>query len=446
MKQLRPQARRERGVATLIVVMVLFFIVTMVAAYASRNLIFEQRTGANIYRSTQAIELAEAGLQWTLARLNGGLVDEECLPDDAGPSSFRDRYLGFNAAASTLAPIVPVSTDPDWLATCVWDSVSGDWSCACPVSAAAAPASAAEAGVVGAFRVRWRADTSRPGITEIVVTACTLFDDDCLLNLGGAGAINEGRAVVRQLVYQTGVSIALPVAPLTARGSVSAVGLTVTNSRIGDSGITMHLGGTASGSPPDLNLNTLAGSALDSLASAILGDTALNPVALTGTEAVSAEERFFANLFNMGVATASAQPGLLMLGNCGGSCSSSDVSDGVDEHPGRPIWVDGDLAISTDIGSVTAPVVLIVNNGQLSLSAGATIHGLVMVRPSGSPASWSIPSEGRIRGAVVVDGNVGGGVTGGTFEVDYDGELLRLAKLRNGSFVAVGGGWRDGSN
>jgi hypothetical protein len=444
MKRLRLQTRRERGVATLIVVMVLFFIVTMVAAYASRNLIFEQRTGANIYRSTQAIELAEAGLQWTLARLNGGLVDEECLPDDTGPSSFRERYMGFNAANSRLVAITPPTpTDPDWLATCVWDSVSGDWSCACPVSAAATPASAADAGVAGAFRVRWE-DRPRPGTLQVEVTACTLFNDDCLIRDGGSGVINEGRAVIRQLIYQTGVSIALPVAPMTARGSVSAVGLTVTNSRIGDSGITMHLGGNVIGSPP--NLNTLAGSALGSLDSAILDDTALNPAALTGTEAVSAEERFFANLFNMGVATARAQPGLLMLGDCGGSCSGADVSDGVDAHPGRPIWVDGDLAISTDIGSVTAPVVLIVNNGQLSLSAGATIHGLVMVRPSGSPASWSIPSEGRVHGAVVVDGNVSGGVTGGTFEVDYDGELLRLAKLRNGSFVAVGGGWRDGSN
>jgi hypothetical protein len=34
--------------------MLLFFIISMVAAYTSRNLIFEQRTSANQYRSTQA--------------------------------------------------------------------------------------------------------------------------------------------------------------------------------------------------------------------------------------------------------------------------------------------------------------------------------------------------------------------------------------------------------
>ncbi|MBK7062382.1 MAG: hypothetical protein IPH51_18705 [Rubrivivax sp.] len=34
--------------------MVLFFIMSLVAAYTSRNLIFEQRTSANQLRSTQA--------------------------------------------------------------------------------------------------------------------------------------------------------------------------------------------------------------------------------------------------------------------------------------------------------------------------------------------------------------------------------------------------------
>lgn len=434
--------------ATLIVVMVLFFVVTMVAAYASRNIIFEQRTGANTYRSTQAIELAEAGLQWTLARLNGGLIDEACVPDDGGASSFRDRYLSFAAGDVRQSAIGAGSADPDWFATCVWDSDAADWSCSCPVASPAPPASAGEPGVRGAFRVRWGPAPmgvvpARAGAIDVEISACTVFNDACLVRDGGAGVINEGRAIIRQLIYQTGLSITLPVAPLTARGGVTATGLTVTNSRIGDSGITMHLGGTVGGS---VNLNTLAGNALGSTASTLAGDAALDPGPLGGTKPVSGADRFFSMVFNMSVATARAQPGVLMLGDCGGGCSSTDVLDGANENPGRSIWVDGDIDIDADLGSPTAPVVLIVNDGQLSLSSGATIHGLVLIRPTGSPASWNVPSEGRIRGAVIVDGNVGGGVSGGTFEIDYDGEVLRLARARNGSFVAVGGGWRDGSN
>ena len=46
----------QRGVATLAVVMVLFFIIALTAAYTSRNMIFEQKTSANQYRSTLAFE------------------------------------------------------------------------------------------------------------------------------------------------------------------------------------------------------------------------------------------------------------------------------------------------------------------------------------------------------------------------------------------------------
>ena len=67
---------KQRGAATLVVVMVLFFIISMVAAYTSRNMIFEQRTGANLYRATQSFEAAEAGMNWALMMLNRGRIDE----------------------------------------------------------------------------------------------------------------------------------------------------------------------------------------------------------------------------------------------------------------------------------------------------------------------------------------------------------------------------------
>jgi hypothetical protein len=68
------------------------------------------------------------------------------------------------------------------------------------------------------------------------------------------------------------------------------------------------------------------------------------------------------------------------------------------------------------------------------------INGLVFVRPS-SGIAWTIPSEGLVRGAVVVDGDVSG--TGGAFAMEYDGELLRALRGRGGSFVVVPGSWRD---
>ena len=100
MKPRRAPARR--GVATLVVVMVLFFILALTAAYTNRNLIFEQKTSSNQYRSTQAFEAAEAGLEWALAQLNGGLVNSSCQPDNTNGRSFRDRYLGMFGSSPTI--------------------------------------------------------------------------------------------------------------------------------------------------------------------------------------------------------------------------------------------------------------------------------------------------------------------------------------------------------
>ena len=71
-----PSRRTPRGVAALTVVMVLFFIMALVAAYTNRNLVFEQRISANSYRLARAADAAEAGLDWTVALLNGGPVSK----------------------------------------------------------------------------------------------------------------------------------------------------------------------------------------------------------------------------------------------------------------------------------------------------------------------------------------------------------------------------------
>ena len=84
----------QTGAATLLVVLMLFFIMALAGAYTSRNLIFEQKTSANHYRATQANEVALAGIHWALAMLNGGRVDAQCVPtSDASSSAFRERYL-----------------------------------------------------------------------------------------------------------------------------------------------------------------------------------------------------------------------------------------------------------------------------------------------------------------------------------------------------------------
>ena len=169
-----------RGAATLVVVMVLFFIVALVAAYASRNLIFEQRTSANQYRATQAFEAAEAGLEWALTQLNGGRISAGCVPrvDPAtADDSFRQRYLD-------IAPdsgLVTARSRPDGTprqAACVFTGT--DWQCSCPADAAPALAAPVGAGPFPAFVLRFH-DRDLNGfpypaaVVRIESTGCTVF-------------------------------------------------------------------------------------------------------------------------------------------------------------------------------------------------------------------------------------------------------------------------------
>ena len=137
----RSHPQRQRGVATLAVVMVLFFVVSLMAAYTNRNLIFEQKTSGNQARSTTAFEAAEAGIEWTLAQLNGGSINDTCS-NLAGGLSFQQRYLDFPAV-----PLVPgafinhtVRAVNQW-PTCVFDGSGPNLSglaCTCPNNAAVA--------------------------------------------------------------------------------------------------------------------------------------------------------------------------------------------------------------------------------------------------------------------------------------------------------------------
>ena len=108
--------RQQRGAAALIVTMVLFFAMTLAAAYVNRNLVFEQRISANQYRATQAFEAAEAGLEWALAQLNNPLkLEADCRPGtSAQAKTFRERYLGFDAASATHTPNIGRKPGSRW--------------------------------------------------------------------------------------------------------------------------------------------------------------------------------------------------------------------------------------------------------------------------------------------------------------------------------------------
>jgi type II secretory pathway pseudopilin PulG len=465
--------RHQRGLTTLLVVMVLFFVVAMVAAYTSRNLVFEQRASANQYRSTQALEAAEAGMQWALAMLNGGRIDNSCQPvNNLGTSTFRARYIDSIRFDKTF--VLPA--DP-LLPRCTLDAATGRWNCICPTTASAAlpGVTSATAAAQPFFRVNFRLQSAaREDILAVESVGCTRADASCLPAINPQAPAGDAMAIVTAMVTLRSALSAPPGAPITAAGNIdggdAALGqgpLTAVNNVPGrppfaiTGGVTFNAGGTVirnyvadtePGTPGVLSLTDgdplLAG---------------LNNVNRLGqTPPRSEHDRLFSIFFGMWPDTYRAQPSVVQI-DCSGGCTSADINARVNLFPGHAIWVNGGtaggLVVNADIGSTPGvadpttqsllgsevtpkgPVLLIVE-GNLTLTSG-TVYGLVYRRkpPAATSVDWSRGvGTTTIRGALISEGNI---AAGGAQTVIYDAALLNRLHTRVGTYVRVPGGWRD---
>ena len=446
----RPPAHGQRGAASLIVVMLLFFLMALVAAYTSRNLIFEQRTSTNQYRASQAFEAAEAGLNWALAQLNGGRIDANCEDtNDPNQTTFRGRYiesidLDGNITIKTRTPGPGV--EPALLPACVFDPDSTGWLCSCPSDAAPSLPTPASPLSKPMFRVRLEYVTTTPrrDVIRIVSAGCTRVDPACLSanpSAPGGDAIAVLSAVV---TLRSGLSTA-PAAPITARrnvtlaaGAGAPVLTQASNVDPSGSGLTVLAGGsvigvvgtdfqplTLPGTPPELS---------------VVGND--SRIAGYGTGA-----RMFGALFGMSPDLHRDQPAAVQL-DCTGGCDSTDVNGVLTRYPGRVVWITGDLEVNGDIGAAPTagtlaaaelaahrPALLIVT-GNASLTSG-TVWGVIYSQA----ADWNLGAGSAVvQGGLIAEGNLTGS---GQQQLVYNAELLRELRTRTGSFVRVPGGWRD---
>ena len=472
--------RAQRGVATLVVVMVLFFVVAMVAAYTSRNLIFEQKTSANNYRSQVAFEAAEAGVEWALAMLNGGLIDNNCdRSAAAGGTSFQQRYLRITAAAGitngriTSATSWPTAASDNWPA-CVlsptgWGATG---TCKCPSGAALAPGEAPQP----AFRV-WPVLPDpptppppptpsplnpNPGQFTLHANGCTRMPagtGECL-DLDPLASAGDAVASLRVVVALRPGLNTMPSAAITAQGGVALpaapASLALVNADRASNGLTINAGGAIA------NASTIVAESLPGTPgelTVIENDpklASLSVLAAGGT--LGAGERMFVSQFGMRRALYRAQPGLR---GCPGfemaSCTSSTLAAALARHPNRILWVDGDLSLTagTVLGTNSAPVLLVINGSTLRLDQGATVVGMIYMTGNGAAtpglSTIELPSGGitEIRGALVAEAGLAISYPSGTpaatnrLKVTYDREVLNVLRTSYGSWVRLPGGWRD---
>ncbi len=431
-------ARQQAGAASLIVVMVLFFLMSLVAAYTSRNLIFEQRTSVNQYRATQAYEAAEAGLEWALTMLNSCRIGANCLETGAttADTSFRQRYLTINADTGMITPRVGPTTGAALWPSCVSDGAGG-WTCSCPSDAAPSLSAPSGNGVFPAFRVRFTAnELTRPGLIRIESNGCTRLDDACLNHPASAQNL-EGRANVAAIVELASALPTPPGAALSVLGNAttgSILALYNTDADLG--GVTVQAGGTVDYAT--WTLRSIPGT--PGPASVVQNETSLNAL-------LAAPDRAFASVFTMWPATYRTQQAAIVV-DCPTADCRADLANAVAMNPDRVIWATTadptgtiTLASAGAIGSVpgatvAGPAVVVFDRPVNVTASGISLYGLAYSRSG----NWQGTNPLEIQGAAFFEGNLDATARA---TVVMNSAVLKSLRLRSGSFVRAPGGWDD---
>ena len=418
--------RRQGGAATLVVVMVLFLVMALLAAYANRALLFEQRVAASYFRSSLAQEVAEAGVEWTLAQLNGAAVDDQCKPVSTGGQRFVDRYLQINPADRLISYNVPTGKV---VVDCARDAANNGWSCRCPAADTTPTARAPIGGnqLAPSFRLD-KLVSHRGGTAQLTVLSCTdSVPDHCAV-----GQLAEvSNAQLAKLSLNTTIALVSavrspPAAPLVVRGNIvsAGAGLGLHNTDARSAGMLASLSGQWTGRVDD-RLESVPGTAIGDLVTA--GPDSKLP---------ATAEDLFKMFMGTSVTVYPRHPSLRKV-SCSGDCGTA--LEAAYNAGKRVVWVDGPLEISSKVlGSLSDPM-LIVATGDVVLQGSFELNGMLV---SQGHLSWqnafALPQ--RINGILLV----GGGMeTNGRMDIVYQQTVADQLRNRMGSFVRVPGGWSD---
>ncbi len=423
----RHTAHRQRGVAALAVTLLLFFAMCLVAAYANRGLLFEQRSAANQYRAAQAFEAAEAGIEWAIAQLNQPQrIGGQCLPSAAATdTSFRERFVRSHPDSGRLEPVswmsgsTPIALQP----ACV--HAAAGWSCRCPSNGlpSLSTVNPGDGLPHPAFAVQFSAE-AQPGLIRITSTGCSSADGPC--RPGAAGRPDASARLQVVLGLLPGLRV-VPTAALTVKGSVDVgtAALGVHNTDVASGGITVRAGGSLIGSA--LRLTTSPGGAAGASMSA--EDAALASID---------SDRLFATHFGVDAASWNTHAAVQAI-DCRSECAVR-VAAAIDgAAANRMVSITGDARLTgpVTLGSPAQPVVLVVS-GTLTLSGDVALYGLVYA----TDIRWddTHSAQAQVHGALISASAYRGN---GTPDLHYDAAVLRALQRHTGSYARVPGSWRD---
>lgn len=401
----------QRGVSSLIVVVVLLAAMAMAIAYTQRNLVMEQKTSANQMRSTIAAEAAEAGLEWAAAMLNKGeKINSACTTSAvAGDVRFKARYISVDTSTGVLTPLAGTVH-----AACVWSGSA--WGCSCPAAGTAPSLTVSGSGSQPGFALVF-SGSSAAGTVRVTSYGCTTA-------ITGTTCSGDGAAVASVLLGGVSGLATPPAAPLTARGYVS----------IGNAAL-----GVINGDPSSNGITINAGMTIDADKARITTVPGTPPHAsLVGNDPTlrdTTEAQMFATFFGMTKEAYKNMPSVKRVTcPCTETTITAQYANGV-----RQFWLDGDLVMNANltIGSADDPVLLVVD-GNITMRGDLRVFGVMY----STAITWDNTGGGSalLQGAVISEGNYTGN---GTPDYYYDPRVLSKLRYDQASFVRVPGSWRD---
>lgn len=409
--------RTQRGAGALVAVVLLYVAMAIIVVFTNRNLIFEQKTSANQYRATLALEAAEAGLEWATTMLNkSGRITAQCLDLTAGSGTrFRDKYLTYASGTRTWTPNAAGAV----VASCVssQDAANTDWTCSCPAAGTApSVAQPAAGGFKPGFAIAF--------VTNSATRSVDLVSYGCTAAINSATCTGDAAATVRVTLANVSALATAPGAPLTARGAVNVgnAALGVHNGDPTSAGVTVNAGMGING--PSLRITSTPGTPPTS--SLVGNDDSLRN---------STEDQMFQTFFGVPKATWRDSVADVRL-TC--PCTETSIS-GALATGARKLWLQGDLSMNANLtlGSVNDPFILVVD-GSIEMRGDLAIYGVMY----STGITWDNTGGGSalLVGAAISEGNYQGN---GTPDYYYDPRVIANLLDIPGAFARVPGSWRD---
>jgi hypothetical protein len=438
--------KRQQGAVALVIALVLVFGMAVMAFFANRGMIFEQKTSANQYRATRAFEVAEAGIEWALAQLNDDRYlanAPSCAPGSGTPKrSFRERYL----QPSTTLPVTfsPLTT------TRAGCSIAADGSltCSCPTGTNAPTlGSSTDPRFTVLFSSGGDATT-----VEIISYGCTNAGAACdpvSTDTPDASAVVRVLAKVRPKFPNAPGAGVVAGAAATTGGSLNVINLDVESN-----GITIN-----SGTPVVLGAGTSVVTLPGTPPRASILDNDPSLSALTNADVNG--DLYFQSFFGETQAQYQANPQTWVItgdGQCGsraprcrtcgnsGACGDAAVAllnEGVTQF-----WIERDVQFNNGrlptvgtIGEAQRPIIM-AGTGEVEFNGNIVAYGMFYVGGANALATWEYNGSGnaQIFGTFIARGNFKRG--NGNLDLIYSPSVYRNGE-GTGVLVRVPGSWRD---